>query len=131
MPAKEARADLAISARRKSLSISPLKRRASPIDDPIDLPTGGQIGTTLNEDGPPGRQHAQNIPPGVQETASSATRNIPYVRRFPPNSAILNEISVALFSAATTSLNLGIAISFPLPAYLGSVVYLRQMSSGD
>ena len=72
---KKARTTPTISARRKSLSISPLKRRMPLIEDQIDSPTDDQD-PTLNENGIPARL-APNILPGEQSTAFAGDENYP------------------------------------------------------
>ena len=65
---KKARTAITISANRKSLSISPLKRRRLP--DPVDSPTDDQIDDpTLDQNGNPARlAQAQDILPDEQST---------------------------------------------------------------
>ena len=121
---KRARTALTISARRRSLSISPhMRGTAKLIDETMDWPTDGQIDPALYEGGIPARraleQSAQNSPRQVnRELLSSATRIAPWLQIYGSNFAHWGAISIERFSVAKISLSLGILILYPLPDFL-------------
>ena len=107
---KKARTAIPISANRKSISLSPPKRPNPP--DLIDSPTEGQLGPTLNEEGPLLASLTIFFPMG-NRLISPMTLIILSAQPWKSNCERLNAISTGPSWAGMTSLNLRVRTSSP------------------